>query len=121
MPVFQPHNPFLPPLVPICPQSQSYHQQQQLKSAFEGSNTTNTKDDQDILKFLTPFMDMEIQHDHNLFILEEKLRQQIFILHGNLFYELIINGQEKFLMLMGSLEGSIQHVEPLAVEVCLRQ
>ena len=125
MPVFQTFNPSLPPLVAICPQSQHQHQQQQLTTAFKQSlaNTTASggNNEQEKLKFLIPFMDMEIQHDRNLMIIQEPLKQQIFILHGHQLYQVIMRHEEKLLTFMGFLQGSVQHVDPLAAQVSLRR
>ncbi|TMW50585.1 hypothetical protein DOY81_004320 [Sarcophaga bullata] len=121
MPIFQTFNPSYPPLVPICPQSQHhYHGQQQLLPGFKQSLANTTSDgnnEQDKLKFLIPFMDMEIQHDRSLLIIQEPLKQKIFILHGHQLYQLTIRHEEKLLTLMGSLQGSVHHVEPIAAQI----
>uniref|UniRef100_A0A0K8VMB4 Uncharacterized protein n=1 Tax=Bactrocera latifrons TaxID=174628 RepID=A0A0K8VMB4_BACLA len=69
------------------------------------------------LQFRLPFMDMNIQNERNLHIMQEISTEQIFILHGNELYTLIVSGVEKRLSLAGVLAGGVRQHEPIAAEV----
>ncbi|KAM7350998.1 female sterile (1) M3 [Cochliomyia hominivorax] len=113
--LFHPFNPATQPLVPLCPPPQ----QQTILPAPKPipANTTVMEKPKDNLKFLLPFMDMEIQYDRNIFIMQEPQKQQIYILHGHELYQMFISRQEKRLSLLAYLEGSVRYVEPLGAKI----
>ncbi|XP_011191954.1 uncharacterized protein LOC105218217 [Zeugodacus cucurbitae] len=69
------------------------------------------------LQFRLPFMDMNIQNERNLHIMQESSKQQLFILHGNELYVLIVSGEEKRVSLVGMLAGGVRQHEPIGAEV----
>lgn len=69
------------------------------------------------LQFRLPFMDMNIQNERNLHIMQEISKDQIFVLHGNELYVLIVSGVEKRLSLVGMLAGGVRQHEPIGAEV----
>nr|XP_014086969.1 uncharacterized protein LOC106615318 [Bactrocera oleae] len=69
------------------------------------------------LQFRLPFMDINIQNERNLHIMQEISKDQIFVLHGNELYVLIVSGVEKRLSLVGMLAGGVRQHEPIGVEV----
>lgn len=62
-------------------------------------------------------MDMNIQNERNLHIMQEISKDQIFVLHGNELYVLIVSGVEKRLSLVGMLAGGVRQHEPIGAEV----
>ncbi|XP_030379121.1 uncharacterized protein LOC115627546 [Scaptodrosophila lebanonensis] len=66
-----------------------------------------------------PFMDMEIQHEHQVQIMREPEQEQIFVLHGHELLQLFVSKNEKRLVFLGTLAGRIQaqKLEPLGAEV----
>ncbi|XP_065356106.1 uncharacterized protein fs(1)M3 [Calliphora vicina] len=115
MQVFHPFNPAIAPLVPICPPPQQQLMTPPLK--ISPANTTVLEKPKDNLKFLLPFMDMDIQYDRNIHVMQDEQNQQIYILHGHELYQMFISRQEKRLSLLGLLEGSVRHVEPLGAKI----
>ncbi|XP_067624092.1 uncharacterized protein fs(1)M3 [Eurosta solidaginis] len=83
------------------------------------SNLTSvpTKPQSNVLQFRLPFMDMNIKIERNLHIMQEIVKQQIFILHGDELYELIVSGEEKRLSLIGVLAGSVKQQDAIAAKV----
>lgn len=120
MQVFHPFNPVAQPLAPLCPPPQQPAIMPAVPPKSLPANISVTEKPKDILKFLLPFMDMEIQYDHNIHIMQELQKQQIYILHGHELYQMFIGRQEKRLSLVAVLEGSVRHVEPLGAKVCLK-
>lgn len=129
MQIFRPFNPALRPQLPICPPSQ---QQYPMTKEFQhpavppplaplpvtaNTRTTAKEKPNENMKFVLPFMDMEVQYDRNIHVMQEVVQQQIYVLHGHELYQLFVSRQEKRLSLMGYLEGSVRQMEPLGAEV----
>ncbi|XP_023294631.2 uncharacterized protein LOC111677697 [Lucilia cuprina] len=81
------------------------------------ANNTAEERSNDNIKFILPFMDMDVQYDRNIYVMQEEQKQQIYILHGHELYQMFIGRQEKRLSLLGFLEGSVRHVEPLGAKI----
>lgn len=81
------------------------------------AHKSNTSVPKNALQFRLPFMDMNIRNERNLLVMQEISKNQIFILHGNELYALIVSGEEKRLSLIGLLTGGVWQHEPIGAEV----
>ncbi|XP_075152471.1 female sterile (1) M3 [Haematobia irritans] len=84
---------------------------------YDDVGVRNFRTNSNEINFLLPYLDIDIQIEHNIHIVQNAEDREMFVLHGHEFYQLFLGRQEKRLSLMAYLEGNVKIIEPLGVEM----